>query len=46
MESIYNYGLFKKGGWKALMTFKTKREADYMLRRQPKGSCEIRKLIK
>ena len=44
--SIYNYGLYKKGEWKAIMLFKTKREAEYMLRRQAKGSCEIRKLIK
>jgi len=46
MENVYNYGLFKKGEWKALMLFRTKREAEYMLRRQTKGSCEIRKLIK
>lgn len=42
----HNYGLFKKGDWKAFMTFKTKREAMMMLRKQYKGLYEIRKLIK
>lgn len=44
--SIYNYGLFKKGEWKAIMLFKTKREAENMKRKQPRGLCQVRKLIK
>ena len=43
---IHKYGIFEKGGWKAIMTFKTKREAEIMLRKQRKGSCEIREIIK
>jgi len=45
-DIIYKYGLFRKGDWKAIMLFKTKREAENMKRKQYKGSCEVRKLIK
>lgn len=43
---IYKYGLFKKGDYKAFMLFKTKREAESLLRKQYKGLYEIRRIIK
>lgn len=45
MTPYYRYGIFRKGEWKAIMLFHTKREAEWMLRRQYKNLCEVRKLI-
>ena len=42
---MYKYGIFRKKDWKCLLLCKNYLEAKYMLKRQTKGLCEIRKII-
>ena len=46
MDARVAVELLKKGDYKAFMLFKTKREAESLLRKQYKGLYEIRRIIK
>lgn len=45
MKKYYKYGIFEKKGWKPILLFHTKEEAEAMLRRCPKGLCEVREIL-
>ena len=44
-QKIYKYGLFKKGGWKAIILAKTREEAEEYRRGKMKNILEVRELL-
>ena len=42
---IYRYGVFEKGGWKALVLAKTKEEAEKYIRGRKRKVLEVREIL-